>query len=78
MIEEVNHQSHIHLTGMVKVKKMMIQRGGVIHERKYFLLSFEFQQDVIEHEATEEFIQTWITMWSPKTESNRHAKSEGF
>ena len=48
----------------------MIQRGGVIHERKYFLLSFEFQQDVIEHEATEEFIQTWITMWSAKWESN--------
>lgn len=62
---------------MVKVK-IDDSKRGVIHERKYFLLSFEFQQDVIEHEATEEFIQTWITMWSPKTESNRHAKSEGF
>ena len=35
-----------------------------------FPLSFEFQQFVIEHEATEEFIQTWITMWSTRWESN--------
>lgn len=54
---------------MVKVK-IDDSKRGVIHERKYFLLSFEFQQDVIEHEATEEFIQTWITMWSGDWNSN--------